>query len=137
MFTVPDMIRLADGDVPNAGRLEIYHDNLWGSVCRDNFNNTAGTVACQQLGYARLQEYYWGNQTVQGTGNIWLDDISCSSSHVRLSQCNSRGWGVTDCRHNDDISLVCEGKRFHNNMLWFLQAIQIVCRNSVDNHMGW
>lgn len=110
MFTVPDMIRLADGDVPNAGRLEIYHDNSWGSVCRDEFDDIDGTVACQQLGYTRLREYYWGNQTSRGTGMIWLDDINCSSFHVRLSQCQSRRWGVTNCTHSDDISLVCEGK---------------------------
>ena len=104
------MIQLVDGDAPNAGRLEIYHDNSWGSVCRDEFDNIDGTVACQQLGYSRLKEHYWGNQTIPGTGMIWLDDINCSSSHVRLSQCQSRGWNVNDCRHSDDINLVCEGK---------------------------
>ena len=103
------MIRLADGEVPNAGRLEIYHEGSWGTVCRDEFDDIDGTVVCRQLGYNRLREYYWGNQTVWGTGNIWLDNIDCSSSHVRLTQCNSRGWGVTDCRHSDDINVLCEG----------------------------
>ena len=135
MFTVPDMIRLADGDVPNAGRLEIYHDNSWGSVCRDEFDNIDGTVACQQLGYTGLRAYYTSNQTIHGTGMIWLDNINCSSSHVRLSQCQSRGWGVTDCHRGNDISLVCEGKSIF--IILFLQAIQLLlCRNSIVDHMG-
>ena len=108
LCTVPDMIRLADGGVPNAGRLEIYHDNRWGTVCHDEFGDEDGTVVCQQLGYTRLKGF--NNQTNPGTGEIWLDDVNCSSSHVRLSQCKSRGWGTNDCHHSDDVNVICEGK---------------------------
>lgn len=122
MFTVPDMIRLVGGVAPNEGRLEIYHDNSWGSVCDDEFDAIDGTVVCQQLGYTRLKQYSNGSQ---GSGLIWLDNVNCSSSHVRLSDCSSRGWGINDCHHSDDVSIVCEGNcegfvvvASHTNFVW-------------------
>jgi len=48
--------------------------------------------------------YGWGN------GTIWIDDIACSGSEEGLSQCLHRGWGVHDCRHYEDASVICDSK---------------------------
>lgn len=109
MFTVPDMIQLV-GEEPNQGRLEINHDGYWGTVCHDHFDEQDGTIVCQQLGYTKLRGYSQVNETSRKQGVIWLDDVNCSTSHVRLSECNSRGWGITDCRYSDAVSVACEGK---------------------------
>ena len=39
------------------GRLEIYLDSEWGTVCDDNFMMIEATVACRQLGYYEALEY--------------------------------------------------------------------------------
>ena len=45
-------LRLAgSGGVPYAGRLEIYLDDVWGTVCAEGFDFYEGDLACQQLGY--------------------------------------------------------------------------------------
>jgi len=44
------MVRLAGGS-ERAGRLEVYHNGAWGTVCDDYFNNVAATVACNSLGF--------------------------------------------------------------------------------------
>jgi len=44
-------VRLVGGSSDRAGRLEVYHNDLWGTVCDDSFNDVAATVACNSLGF--------------------------------------------------------------------------------------
>ena len=43
-------IKLADGGTPYSGRVEIYRNGVWGTVCDDNWDNTIARLVCQQLG---------------------------------------------------------------------------------------
>ena len=44
-------IRLVGGSTDYEGRVEVYYDGAWGTVCDDTFNHDAGSVACAELGY--------------------------------------------------------------------------------------
>ena len=39
------------GTVMYTGRLEIFLNGRWGTICREGFTNGATQAACQQLGY--------------------------------------------------------------------------------------
>jgi len=44
--------RLAgDNARANGGRLEIYYNNTWGTVCFNAFDNKDAKVACYMLGF--------------------------------------------------------------------------------------
>ena len=48
------MVRLVNGDFTNEGRVEVYCNGQWGTVCDDSFGSTDGLTVCEQLGYNRL-----------------------------------------------------------------------------------
>jgi len=104
---MPRTVRLAgDNRLPNAGRLEIYYNNTWGTVNSRGFHNKAAKVACYMLGFARSGMHigqYYGS----GSGPVWLEDVSCTGNELSLAECGHVGWGASDRDHTYDVSVVC------------------------------
>jgi len=106
--TPPVLVRLAgDNRPPNAGRLEIYYNGVWGTVCHHYFDNNDAQVACSMLGFER-SGLYLGNYFGCGSGQIWLDNVRCNGSETSLAECSRHsGWGVHKCTHGEDVSVLC------------------------------
>ena len=101
-------LRLVGGSTPSSGRLEVYLNGQWGTVCDDNWADfvvsyNAQTV-CRQLGlpwegaYARTQAYYGGNYFLQ----TLMDDVACTSSDSTIQGCY-RTQAMHNCNHGEDV----------------------------------
>ena len=96
------------GGTAKAGRLEIYHNGQWGTVCDDEWGRqprNAG-VACRQLGHTGRSTFYTAGG---GSGPIWLDTVACTGTETRLAACQHEDWGVHDCGHWEDVGVACAG----------------------------
>ena len=51
------MIRLQGGDFVNQGRVEVYCNGQWGTICNDGFDSNDANTICKQLGYTRYTNY--------------------------------------------------------------------------------
>ena len=50
-------IRLRGGTYSSYGRLEVYCNRQWGTVCNNTFDSTDAKAACRQLGYSNYNTY--------------------------------------------------------------------------------
>ncbi|XP_054891587.1 uncharacterized protein LOC129363494 [Poeciliopsis prolifica] len=102
-----NLIRLSGSNEQCSGRVEIYHNSVWGTVCDDGWELNDAEVACRQLGCGSAegapQSAYFG----QGTGQIWLDDLTCSGNEPSLAVCGHSGFGTHNCGHGEDAGVIC------------------------------
>ena len=53
----PGMIRLVDGDFVTEGRVEVYCNGKWGTVCSSGVGLQEADTICRQLGYTVSTSY--------------------------------------------------------------------------------
>ncbi|NXI59044.1 DMBT1 protein, partial [Chloroceryle aenea] len=107
----PAHIRLVNGPNRCAGRVEVFHEQQWGTVCDDKWDMAEASVVCRQLGCGAallaLDLAHFG----EGPDPIWLDDVNCSGNEAALSQCQTQSWGSHNCNHGEDAGVLCSGTR--------------------------
>ncbi|XP_071959146.1 neurotrypsin-like isoform X2 [Antedon mediterranea] len=154
-------LRLAAGDTNFSGRVEVYYQGRWGTVCDDLWKPENSMVVCRQLGYGDPVSTF----TLEGNSSqpIYLDEVDCNGIEATLSSCTYQPIGEHNCRHYEDLAITCsEGRtmprlrdgvysnsgrlemtypngevgRICNDTVWTVENSQVTCRelgyNKVD-----
>ena len=100
------MVRLVNGGV-SYGRVEVYYSGQWGTVCDDGWDINDANVVCRQLGFSRASGATGRAKYGQGSGTIWIDDVSCQGDEASLLHCAHNGMGNENCSHGEDASVEC------------------------------
>ncbi|XP_022097154.1 deleted in malignant brain tumors 1 protein-like isoform X2 [Acanthaster planci] len=103
-------IRLAGGTLSHNGRVEIYYQGEWGTICRDQNDTKVPDVVCRQLGYERADppNAVPTGGFGPGSGVIQLGHVMCEGIESKLAFCAHDTWGENDCTHADDFMVSCK-----------------------------
>ena len=81
-------IRLVDGISQNEGRVEIFKDGTWNSICGMSWDLNDAKVVCKELGYEDVEEaVIGGNKFKSGEGSIWRTHTRCTGNEGSLLEC--------------------------------------------------
>uniref|UniRef100_A0A3P8TE76 Soluble scavenger receptor cysteine-rich domain-containing protein SSC5D n=1 Tax=Amphiprion percula TaxID=161767 RepID=A0A3P8TE76_AMPPE len=104
-------VRLAGGSDRCAGRVEVWRDGRWGTVCDDGWDLKDAAVVCAQLGCGfALSVSGQGGSFPPGTGPVLLDELNCTGREQNLWSCPA-AQNESDCGHKEDAGVVCSEMR--------------------------
>ncbi|XP_068076834.2 scavenger receptor cysteine-rich domain-containing protein DMBT1 isoform X2 [Danio rerio] len=103
------LVRLVKGPNSCSGRVEVFFDGQWGTVCDDNWDQSDAAAVCSELGCGSVIEAKSAAYFGQGSGPVWLSGVKCATGST-LRNCDSQGWGQNSCGHERDAGVTCQPK---------------------------
>ena len=89
------------------GRIEIYYNGNWGTVCGDGWDFLDAIVVCRQLkfGPPKADKYFFG---AGENGPILISFASCFGWETRLLDCPVQSSNrMPECTHEADVGVMC------------------------------
>lgn len=102
-------LRIVAGSNYKEGRVEIYYNSVWGTVCDDHWDSLDAQVVCRQLGLGSSGSALSGSSVADGSGTIWLDDVECKGDEANILSCPRKSLGNHNCGHSKDAGVRCYG----------------------------
>lgn len=109
--TIP--VKLVGGRDEMEGRLMVYKDGDWGTVCNHGWNQDAAAIVCHQMGYVlNPEDWYLEPGVMPPDGQdarIILSNIQCDEFDTDITQCKGDdAWELENsCTHGEDVGIRC------------------------------
>ena len=107
MNIISPVVRLVNGPTRYEGRVEVYYNGEWGTVCDDFWDLNDAQVVCSELDLGKVVNARHSAYYGQGSGPIWLDDLHCVGNEQTIGDCTHLGWGNHNCDHGQDAGMMC------------------------------
>ena len=100
-------VRLVNGPTKHEGRVEVYHNGEWGTVCDDEWDLNDAQVVCSELGLGQVIAARYNTSYGEDNGQIWLNNLNCTGAEWTIRGCSHSGWGIKNCSHSRDAGVQC------------------------------
>ncbi|KAI4898537.1 hypothetical protein NFI96_007900 [Prochilodus magdalenae] len=100
-------LRLSGGNRSCSGKLEVYHNAEWGSVCDDQWDIRDAQVVCRQLGCGSALSANESAVFGAGSGPVWMNRVKCRGNEIHLWDCPHSLKNHTDCSHKQHAGVTC------------------------------
>ncbi|TRY55243.1 hypothetical protein DNTS_014557 [Danionella cerebrum] len=82
-----------------SGRLEVYYNGVWGSVCADHWDILDARVLCRQLGCGAALRADGISAFEAAQDTVWLKKVECRGNELHLWNCDFSLENHTECSH--------------------------------------
>lgn len=123
VFTLLDIVRDNVTQVPirlvgskniREGRLQVYKDDEWGTVCNFGWTIESAALACQQMGWVlNPEDWYLQPSELPPAGQndpIIMSNVRCGPLDTDIRKCKfaeGKDKFLNSCKHEDDVGLKC------------------------------
>nr|XP_025140758.1 antigen WC1.1-like [Bubalus bubalis] len=100
-------VRLAGGDGPCSGRVEVYPGEAWIPVSDGNFTLPTAQVICAELGCGKAVSVLGHELFRESSAQVWAEEFRCEGEEPALSVCPRVPCPGGTCHHSGAVQLVC------------------------------
>merc|ERR1712126_57214 len=103
------------------GRLEVFVNGVWGTVCNDynikddnQPDNNVAQVVCRMLNFSGGRLVYGSDFGEFDGAPITVENLQCQGNEADISECRMTWFGkdprtdLNDCHHGEDIGIECD-----------------------------
>ncbi|KAK2511124.1 hypothetical protein Q9233_017176 [Columba guinea] len=95
-----------------SGRLQVFYNGTWGSVCSNSMTPDTVSLVCKELGCGDGGSLEAGLPYGRVSGTAWLDYVQCEKGTSSFWQCPSTSWDPQSCDDlREETHITCNGSR--------------------------
>uniref|UniRef100_A0A452EFK5 SRCR domain-containing protein n=1 Tax=Capra hircus TaxID=9925 RepID=A0A452EFK5_CAPHI len=100
-------VRLAGGDGPCSGRVEVHSGEAWTPVSDGNFTLPTAQVICAELGCGKAVSVLGQVPFRESDGQVWAEEFRCEGEEPKLWWCPRVPCPGGTCHHSGAVQVAC------------------------------